>query len=169
MCCFANDVHFVSVLHSTKPTAVSWSIPNKYQLHSAQPDGKAIFSILITIGKSFAQNLPFTFTRSNSVKSGGNWKLTKAAQWNTQSTPSNAVSIASGSQISPINDTIGFGSAWSENRSKQKKKIIIKNLSYTNHKHRYKNISGVAGAFYFYVGLLFLKLHITRVVCVGIH
>lgn len=57
--------------------------------------------------------LPFTLTRSNSIKSDGNWKLMKAAQWNTQSTPWNAFSIVSGLQISPMNETIGFVSAWS--------------------------------------------------------
>lgn len=53
-------------------------------------------------------NSPLTFTRSNSAKFGGYWKLMKAAQWKTRSTPTNDFSIASASQISATNETIGF-------------------------------------------------------------
>lgn len=58
--------------------------------------------------------LPSTLTRSNSLKFGGNWKFIKAAQWNTQSTPSNAfpISFSVGSQMSPTNDVTGFVSTW---------------------------------------------------------
>lgn len=60
--------------------------------------------------------LPSTLTRSNSFKLGGNWKSIKAAQWNTQSTPSNAFPITSwpGSQMSPMNDVTFFVSTWPE-------------------------------------------------------
>lgn len=58
--------------------------------------------------------LPLTLTRSNSLKFGGNWKFIKAAQWNTQSTPWNALPITSsvGSQMSPMKDVTFFVSAW---------------------------------------------------------
>ena len=75
-------------------------------------------NLLINAYEILSDILPFTLTRSNSVKSDGNWKLMKAAQWNTQSTPSNAFSIVSGSQISPMNETIGFASEWSGIKTK---------------------------------------------------
>lgn len=77
--------------------------------------------------KNLFQNfyLPFTFTRSNSVKSGGYRKLIKTAQWYTTSTFSNAFAIVSGSQTSPINEIIGIFSAWSVKKQRVKIKYDI--------------------------------------------
>ena len=100
-------------LHPTSPlpfTLISLSIPNNEPFQSVP----RLLQCMVQRKRnnksvSYQENfnkLPFTLTRSNSSKFVGYWKLMKAAQWNTQSTPSNACSMLSGSQISPTIDTI---------------------------------------------------------------